>query len=363
MSDTSQNNQNSDNKNPITVKEEEIDLVKLFSLIGNSFSRLFKFFEKLLKYLFHSLIIILIFIRDNIVKIFIVTMLGASIGFVFDYISPKEYTYDMIIQPNFKSIDQVYEKMEYYNVLVENEDTLKLSELFNITLSSSKSIKGFELLPYETRKDQILAYDSFLKDTDTLTHEYFSFHDFMTDRVSKFDSKTYIYRIISTHPNMELFGDVILSDIENNPTIQKRKRIFKNTLMLDSIAARNSLKDIDSLRSLYKRVTLAEVERQTVPNSSTYVDFSKESESKNNDLELFTISKELNKKLIEIESQKETSEDIVNVITTFNPSGREIKVFFETKMFLLGIIFGGALLSFILLKYLNIYLIEYKNKL
>ncbi|MDC9724256.1 MAG: hypothetical protein PSN34_16015, partial [Urechidicola sp.] len=347
-----------------TVKEEEIDLGKLFSLIGNAFSKLFSFIGNLLKGVFHYLVILLIFLKENILKIGISIILGASIGFVLDYITPPSYTYDMIIEPNYKSIDQIYEKTEYYNVLVSNKDSMILKESFNISYKSANSIVGFELNPYETRKDQILAYDAFLKTTDTLTHEYFTFNDFISDRVSKFDSKRYIYRITSTSPNMELFGDEILADIEKNPTIQKRKRIQLSTLKLDSIAARLALREIDSLRNLYKKVTLLEVEKEVSPNSSsTYLDFSKESKSNNNDLELFKISKSLNADLVEIESKKETSEDIINVITTFNSSGKKEGVFYETKMFLLGRLFGGIMLIFILLKKLNGYLTRYKEQI
>ncbi|MFK5878253.1 MAG: hypothetical protein QM478_02020 [Flavobacteriaceae bacterium] len=353
-----------ENNSPITVKEEEIDLGKLFSLIGNAFSNLFNFIGKLLKGVFHYLVILLIFIRENLKALILAIVIGATLGFVLDFISPKIYRYDMIIEPNYRSIDQVYEKLEYYNVLIKNGDSVTLKNNFNISYKSANSLVGFELNPYETRKDQILAYDAFLKSTDTLTHEYFAFNDFITDRVSKFDSKRYVYRITSTSPKMELFSKEILEDIEENTTIQKRKRIQLSTLKLDSIAARLALGEIDSLRNLYKKVTLLEVEKEVSPNSSsTYLDFSKESKSNNNDLALFKISKELNADLVAIESKKETSEDIVNVITTFNTSGKEEGVFYETKMFLLGRLFGGVMLLFILLKKLNGYLTRYKEQI
>ena len=51
-----------ENKTPITVKEEEIDLGKLFSLIGNAFSKLFNNIGLLLKVLFHYFILLLIFL-------------------------------------------------------------------------------------------------------------------------------------------------------------------------------------------------------------------------------------------------------------------------------------------------------------
>jgi hypothetical protein len=46
---------------------------------------------------------------------------------------PDKYSYDMIIEPNYGSIDQVFEKMEYYNVLIEEKDSIRLHKEFNIS--------------------------------------------------------------------------------------------------------------------------------------------------------------------------------------------------------------------------------------
>lgn len=353
-----------ENKSPITVKEEEIDLGSMFKLIGKAITNFFNFIGVVLMGVFHYFIIFLLFIKENLKPVLIAIFIGAVLGKGLDYITPPRYTYDMIIEPNYGSIDQVFEKMEYYNVLVDSKDSVTLSKKFNISYKSANSITGFELNPYETKKDQILAYDAFIKRTDTLTQQYFTFNDFTGKGTSQFDSKRYVYRIYSRIPNLELFTGIILAEIEENPTIKKRKRIQLSTLKLDSIAVRINLREIDSLRSLYKRVTLLELEREATPNgSSTYLDFSKEAQSNNNDIKLFNISKELNSKLIEIERQKETSEEIVNVITTFNPAGAKRANFSSSKMFLLSWLFSGGVILFILLKKLNAYLIKYKEQI
>lgn len=347
-------------KNPITVKEEEIDLGKLFSLIGNAFSNLFRFIGKLLKGIFHYLVLLLILIKEHFIKIFTAIILGVVIGSVIDYEIPDKYTYDMIIEPNYNSIHQIFEKMEYYNVLIDEQDTIALHNKFNISFEEAKSLVSFELEPYETKKDQILAYDEFIKDIDTATQRYFSFADFTKEKTSKFDSKRYVYRIISKINNLTLFRDKILSDIEKNPTLQEERRIKLSTLKLDSTRIWNALNEINSLRELNKKATLLEVEKSGItPN--TYIDFSKES-NKNNDIELFTIESRLNKRLVELEKEKETSSNIVTVITSFNPAGANRGTLTDSFKFFLGYLFGGIVLVFFLLKGLNQYLIDYKNK-
>lgn len=351
-------------KSPITVKEEEIDLVGIFKIIGNAITSVINFIWNLLKGIFHYLILLLIFIKEHIAKIGIALLIGVVIGTILDITQPDKYSYDMIIEPNYGSIDQIFEKMEYYNVLIDEQDSIKLNKEFGISYAEANSLVSFKLEPYETKKDQILAYDNFIKNTDTLTHKNFTFNDFIADGISQFDSKRYVYRINSKINNLTLFSEKILSDIESNPTIQKKKRIQLYTLKLDSIAARNSLREIDSLRSLYKKVTLLEAENNEIPNtSSTYLDFSKEPNKNNNDITLFNISKELNQKIIDIEKAKETSLDVVNVITTFNPVGANRGKMSDSFKFIFGYLFGGGMLAFLLLKRLNNYLVEYKNKL
>jgi hypothetical protein len=351
-------------KSPITVKEEEIDLGGVFKIIGAAINNLINFIWNLLKGFFHYFILLLIFIKENITRIGIALLLGVFIGAIIDLTSSDNYSYDMIIEPNYGSVDQIFEKMEYYNVLIQENDTIRINKEFGFTYDEANSLVSFKLEAYETKKDQILAYDRFIKSTDTLTQKIFKFTDFVGDGTSQFDSKRYVYRITATINNLTIVADKILADIEKNPTIQKKKRIQLYTLKLDSIAARNSLGEIDSLRSLYKKVVLLELEKDAIPNgSSTYLDFSNEANKNNNDIALFNISKELNQKIINLEKEKETSLDVVNVITTFNPIGANRGKMADSFKFILGYLFGGGMLAFLLLKRLNNYLVYYKNNI
>ncbi len=344
---------------PITVKEEEIDLGKLFSLIGKMFSNLFSFIGNLLKGVFHYLILLLIFLKTNIIKLFIVTIIGFTSGLVIDTASSSKYSYDMIVEPNYSSVDQMLEKMEYYNVLIREEDSIALSNEFGITFGNANNLVSFELNPYESKKDQLVAYDKFIKETDTLTHLQFSFSDFVGDGTSIRDSRYYVYRIVSKDSRLKSFEKKLIYDVELSPTLQKRRKLKLNTLKLDSTATRLALGDIKSLRELYKEVTLMEVENQSAtPN--TYIDFSKET-NLNNDIELFNIAKELNNNLIFLEKDKEKSDEIVNVITPFNPVGNDRSTFTDSNAFVFGRFFLGAVLVLLLLKRVNQYLNKYQS--
>jgi hypothetical protein len=104
-----------------------------------------------LKGIFHYFILLLIFIKAHIVRIGIALLLGVVIGTVVDITSPDIYSYDMIIEPNYGSVDQIFEKMEYYNVLIEENDTIGLNKEFGFTYDEANSLVSFNLNPYETK--------------------------------------------------------------------------------------------------------------------------------------------------------------------------------------------------------------------
>lgn len=350
-------------KSPITVKEEEIDLGGIFKMIGKAITKLFNLILIALKTAFHYFIVLLLFVKNHLKKIVFTFLIGAIIGFIVDYTEPTTYTYDMIIQPNYGSIHQIYENMEYYNVLVAARDTITLAEKFNISYEEAKNIKSFTLSPYETEKDQILAYDEFLKKTDSLTHRHFEFKDFKGTGTSKFDSKTYVYRVRAKIDNLSSLEKTIIEDVEKNPTLQQRKRISLRTIEIDSTITTQSLKDLTELRKIYKDLTLSELETEKGQKTPTnYIDFSKESSESNENLKLFEISKNISEQLMFIETKKEISENIINIITTFNPAGKRLGTLFDTKMFRFSTTLVSLLIAIILLINLNRYLVRYKEE-
>ncbi|MEN8856686.1 MAG: hypothetical protein ABF260_01280, partial [Flavobacteriaceae bacterium] len=96
------------------TNEEEVDLGSLFIIIGNGFKKLFNFIGSVFKGLFHFLISILIFLKDNIVKIGIAAFIGFAIGVFLQVKSADKYESQMLVQPNFKSANQLYNNISYY---------------------------------------------------------------------------------------------------------------------------------------------------------------------------------------------------------------------------------------------------------
>ena len=111
-------------------KDEEIELGSLFIIIGKGFSNLFKFIASIFKGLFHGLILLLLFVKTNLRKLVIAAVIGALIGTVIEFRSKLTYGADLLVQPNFKSARQLYNKNQYYNDQEKHKDNLIITKTY-----------------------------------------------------------------------------------------------------------------------------------------------------------------------------------------------------------------------------------------
>jgi len=78
--------------------KEEIELGSLFIIIGKGFSNLFNFIATFFKGIFHVLILLLLFIKTNIIKLAIAAVLGGFIGTFFEFTKALTFGADMQVQ-------------------------------------------------------------------------------------------------------------------------------------------------------------------------------------------------------------------------------------------------------------------------
>lgn len=121
----SNNTQNNDN--------QEIDLFQVSKKIGD-------FFEGIATNIFK----VILFFKRNIIWVSILFILGAGLGFYMDK-NTKVYDHQIIVQPNFGSIDYLYAKIELINSKIADNDTVFLKEVVGI--KDSKKFKKIEITP------------------------------------------------------------------------------------------------------------------------------------------------------------------------------------------------------------------------
>src|SRR5690606_6582471 len=114
-------------------KNEEVDLIVLFNLIGKGFSRFFNFIGSIFKAIFSVFIYALKAIIVNIKIIVVVVLLAGILGFVLESYRKDLYSSQMVVRPYFDSKYQLITNINYYNALISGEDRETLSELFDIS--------------------------------------------------------------------------------------------------------------------------------------------------------------------------------------------------------------------------------------
>jgi hypothetical protein len=122
MSTTAQNNDN-----------QEIDLSQISKKIGN-------FFENISTQIFKMFL----FFKRNIIWVGILFIVGAGLGYYLDK-TTKVYNHQIIVSPNFGSVDYMDSKIELINSKVEDGDTLFIKNVVGI--KNPTRFKGITVEP------------------------------------------------------------------------------------------------------------------------------------------------------------------------------------------------------------------------
>jgi len=339
------------------TNEEEVDLGSLFIIIGNGFKKLFNFIGSVFKGLFHFLISILIFLKDNIVKIGIAAFIGFAIGVFLQVKSADKYESQMLVQPNFKSANQLYNNISYYNDLVKQKDTANIQKTFKIDKETAASLKKFTIEPIINENDIINSYNDFILDVDTTTVKSYNFEDFKAS-FSLLDYKIHKINVVSEKNDVfNKLDEVILSSVIKNKYFNRVKELNNENLNRTDSLLRSNLGQIDSLRVVYMKVMLEEAKKQ---NSGTSIDLGGKMRT-NKELELFETNRKINEELEDIVKDKSEKYEVINVISNFQPIGSEIKGVTRNIAFQLSVLGALAMIFILFLIKVNSYLNNYKK--
>jgi hypothetical protein len=337
--------------------EEEVDLGSLFIIIGKGFFKFFNFIGNIFKGVFHFFISILIFLKENSLKIGIAAVIGLVVGGVLEIKSLDSYSADMLVQPNFGSASQLYNNINYYNDLIKQKDTVGIQNTFNVDKETAASLKEFSIAPVINKNDLINSYNSFVLKVDTLTVKSYSFKDFKTS-FKDLDYKIHKINVIAEKNDVfNKLDEVILSSVVKNKYFNRVKELTNENLNRTDSILRQNLGQIDSLRKVYLQVMVAEAKKQS---TGTNIDLGGQ-KTTTKELELFETKRKLNSELIDVISSKSNMYEVINVISSFQPKGSEIKGVTKNKGFLLGVIGAGFMIIFLLLLKVNTFLENYKK--
>ena len=337
--------------------EEEVDLGSLFVIIGKGFSNFFNFIGNIFKGIFHFFISILIFLKENSFKIGIAAIIGFAVGIFLEIKSSDTYSSVMLVQPNFKSVNQLYNNINYYNDLVEQKDTVGIQNTFNLDKETAASLKEFSIEPIANENDIINAYNDFVLEVDTATVSSYAFEDFKAS-FKDLDYKTHEINVIAEKNDVfNKLDEIIISSVVKNKYFSRVKELTNENLNRTDSLLRQNLSQVDSLRKVYMQVMIEEAKKQS---NGTSIDLGGEKRS-TKELELFATKRSLNSELKNVVIDKSEKYEVVNVISNFQPVGYKIDGVSENKAVQFSIL--GILLMVLILLFtkINTYLGNYKK--
>ncbi|MBU2995987.1 hypothetical protein KO500_06060 [Cellulophaga baltica] len=332
---------------------EEIDLGQLFQLIGNAFKKLFNFISNIFKGVFDLLITLLFFIQKQFIKLTIVGIIGLAIGIYLDMNKEPKYISSMVIEPNFNSVQQLYNNVSFYNELAEAEDSTALAEALDISSKEAITIKKFEVESYSDDNQKVLLFDKFVRSLDTTTQRAIDIESYLKN-FNSLDARFHTVSVTATSNSIaKKIQNPIINSIDRNEYFNLQKQTSDKNIEFQEVIYNKQLSEIDSLQKLYKTVLIKQADK---PMQGTNINLGGEGKSENKELAIINERDLLKQSLVELNEERANKSSILNVISAFPRKGVEIKGLFKSYKFLIPLFLIGMTLLILSLQSLNNYL-------
>lgn len=332
---------------------DEIDLGQLFHMIGRVFQKFFNFIGSIFKSLFHVLILFLIFIQKNFIILAVAIVIGAVGGYFLDNYLPEKYVSKMVVEPNFNSVQQLYNNIDFYNDLAKAEDSIAIAASLGINHREAASIKEIFVDSYSDENQKIKLFDEFIRELDTTTIKALDYEAYLKN-FNAMDARFHQITIIATNSYVaKKTQPTIVESISSNSYFKLQKDKNDENLDLQERIYTQQLSEIDSLQSLYKKVLVKEADK---PMQGTNINLAENGESQNKELALIQERDVLKERLVLLNKERANKSSIINVISDFPLRGVEQKGVWKQYIFLLPISLLLIAFLFLLLLRLNGYL-------
>ena len=311
-------------------QSEEVDLGQLFKLIGNAFERFFNFIGSIFKGLFNLIIMFLLFVKKHIVILGIAGIVGLAIGIYLDLNKDSTYISSMVVEPNFNSVQQLYNNVNFYNELAAASDSSGLAQAFSISKKEAISIKGFKVESYSDENQKVQLFDKFVRSLDTTTQKAIDMKAYL-ENFNSLDARFHTVSVLANNNTIaKKIQPAIINSISRNDYFNLQKEISDVNLELQDNLYKKQIEEIDSLQKLYKRVMLKEAERSV---SGTNISLGDNGSKQNKELSLINKMDELKSSLVELNEERANKSSILNVISDFPKKGVKVKGFINSNKF------------------------------
>lgn len=339
-------------------QSEEVDLGQLFKLIGNAFERFFNFIGSIIKGLFNLIIMFLLFIKKHIVILGITGFVGLAMGIYLDFNKDSTYISTMVVEPNFNSVQQLYNNVNFYNELAAVRDSLALAQAFSISSEEATSIKGFSVESYSDENQKVQLFDKFVRSLDSTTQKAIDMEAYLKN-FNSLDARFHSVSIFATDNSIaKKLQPSIINSISKNNYFTLQKEISDINIELQNSIYNKQIAEIDSLQLLYKRVMLKEADRSM---SGTNISLGENGGKDNKELALINKMDALKVSLVELNEDRANKSSILNVISDFPKKGVKVKGLLKSNKFQVPIFLFSLVLLILGLLSLNKFLTNYNK--
>jgi hypothetical protein len=205
---------------PINSEYKEIDLKQVNEKVKGAISGIG-----------NAIINGILFLKRNIIIITILFIIGAVAGYLIDK-KGKVYDHQIIVMPNFGSVDYVYSKVKLLSSKIKENDTVFIK---SVGINNPKKLIDIEISPINNVYDfvhqretnfellKLMAEDGTISKVveDNMTSKNYSYHRIMLSTKGKTDSKMLIMPLMS-YLNDNTYYDVIQKEQMKNLEIKLR---------------------------------------------------------------------------------------------------------------------------------------------
>lgn len=344
---------------PKPQQSEEVDLGTVFKAIGNVFSKLFNFIGSIFKAIFELIILFLLFIQKHFIKFAVAGFIGLGLGFYFDMKKEPIYISTMVLEPNFNSVQQLYNNIQFYNALAAAKDIDALSEALDISKKEAVYIKSFSVEAYSDENQKVQLFDKFVRSLDTTTQKTIDMEAYLKN-FNSLDARFHTVTVDATNNSVvRKIQPAIINSISRNEYFNLQKDISDININLQDSIYNKQIREIDSLQVLYKKVMLKEAEKVM---QGTNINLGEGGSKENKELSLINKVEDIKRSLVRLNEERSNKSSILNVISEFPKKGVKVKGILKSYKFLVPSFFIAILLAFFGLLSFNNYLKNYKSK-
>jgi hypothetical protein len=276
----------------------------------------------------------LLFLIKNIWWLVIGTAIGLGYGFYLLQRNGMNFHSEMTVKANFNSSTALYNAVDYINALIGTGQTKELGSIFSVPEAEAKKIRGVSATPIESEMASSELYrDRYLKVSrgnlvrqDTFWLRALTYDKFK-ESLTKYDYPFHTISVVATSPT--IFSKLqlgIIAYISNNRLLQQIKEKTAHSNQQEQQLLESAIGKLDTLRRAYND-RLMKGQSATTPLGSQLSIVESSPTGKVPELELYDKMLELNDELNNARNKSVTENEIVEILSPFNPTGQRVSFF------------------------------------